>query len=172
MMAGKDHTEEELEGAPDFFLGSTCDPFAEPFDEQIRRTRLKHKEGAQFFQTQAVYDIDRFTEFVESIEDLDSYILAGVVPLRGIEMAEFMTEHVYGITIPDEILQRLEDSAEGLDDEEKEQAMQQEGLSIAIETISSLKLINGVNGVHIMAVGWESCVPEIVKSAGLYPRPS
>ena len=170
MMAGKDHTEEELEGAPDFFLGSTCDPFVEPLVEQIRRTKMKHESGAQFFQTQAVYDIDRFAKFVESIEDLDTYILAGVVPLRGLEMAEFMSEHVHGITIPDTIFQRLENSAEGLDDEQKEHAAQQEGLSIATETINSLRMIDGVDGFHIMAVGWESCVPELVRSAGLYPR--
>jgi methylenetetrahydrofolate reductase (NADPH) len=172
MMAGKDHAGEELEGVPNLYLGATFDPFVEPINVQIRRTRLKHESGAQFFQTQAVYDVDRFAEFLESIEDLNTYVLAGVVPLQGLEMAEFMTEHVSGITIPDAILQRLENSAEGLDDEEQEQAAQQEGLLIATETINSLRMIDGVDGVHIMAVGWESCVPELVRSAGLYPRPS
>ncbi|MFX0056232.1 MAG: methylenetetrahydrofolate reductase [Candidatus Hermodarchaeota archaeon] len=171
MMAGKDHSDEEIEGVPDFLLGATFDPFVEPVEHQIQRAKLKHESGAQFFQTQAVFDISRLAEFVESLADLNTYILAGVVPLRGLEMAEFMTEHVSGITIPDAILQRLDNAAEGLDDEEKEQAIQQEGLSIAAETINSLRTIDGVDGVHIMAVGWESCVPELVKLAGLYPRP-
>ncbi|MFW9887280.1 MAG: methylenetetrahydrofolate reductase [Candidatus Thorarchaeota archaeon] len=171
MMAGKDHSDEEIEGVPDFFLGATFDPFVESVEHQIQRTKLKHESGAQFFQTQAVFNVNRFGEFVESLADLNAYILAGVVPLRGLEMAEFMTEHVAGITIPDVILQRLDNAAEGLDDEEKEKAVQQEGLSIAAETINSLKKIDGVDGVHIMAVGWESCVPELVNLAGLYPRP-
>jgi 5,10-methylenetetrahydrofolate reductase len=171
MMAGKDHTDEEIEGVPDFFLGATFNPFVEPVEHQIQRTKLKHESGARFFQTQAVFDTNRFAEFVECLEDLNTYILAGVIPLRGLEMADFMSEHVAGITIPDVILQRLENAADGLDDDEREQAIQQEGLSIATETISSLRMIDGVDGVHIMAVGWESCVPELVKSAGLYPRP-
>jgi 5,10-methylenetetrahydrofolate reductase len=171
MMAGKDHTDEEIEGVPDFFLGATFDPFVEPVEHQIQRTKLKHESGARFFQTQAVFDMDLFVEFVEPLVDLNAYILAGVVPLRGLEMAEFMTEHVAGISIPDVILQRLGNAAEGLDEEEEEEAIQQEGLSIAAEIINSLRKIDGVDGVHIMAVGWESCVPELVKSAGLYPRP-
>ncbi|MFX1263187.1 MAG: methylenetetrahydrofolate reductase [Promethearchaeota archaeon] len=172
MMAGKDHTDEEIEGVPDFFLGSTFNPFVEPVEHQIQRTKLKHESGARFFQTQAVFDTNRFAEFVECLEDLNTYILAGVIPLRGLEMADFMSEHVAGITIPDELHQRLENAAEGPDDDEREQATQLEGLSIATETIRSLRKIDGVDGVHIMAVGWESCVPELVKSAGLYPRPS
>ena len=172
MMSGKDHTDEELEGVPEFYLGATFDPFAEPFNEHVQRTRLKHESGAQFFQTQAIYDIERFAEFLEAIADLDTHVLAGIIPVRSLEMAEFMTEHVSGISVPDAIIQRLKDSAEGLDDEVREEAIQQEGLLIAAEAINSLRSMDGVDGVHIMAVGWESCVPELVKSVGLYPRPS
>jgi methylenetetrahydrofolate reductase (NADPH) len=171
MMAGKNHTNEAIEGVPDFYVGATFDPYAESFNEQIKRTRLKHESGAQFFQTQAIYDIDGFAEFIDSIVDLDTYILAGVIPLRSPEMAEFISEHVSGITIPDQILQRLEASAEGLDGEERDEATQIEGLQIATETINSLRKMKNVDGVHIMAVGWESCVPELVKSVDLYPRP-
>ncbi len=172
MLAGKDHTDEELEGVPNFFLGATFDPYADPLDEHVKRAKQKHDAGAQFFQTQAIYDIDRFAEFMESIEELDAHVLAGVIPLRGPEMAEFMTENVSGITIPEQILKRLENCAEGLDGEELDEAIQLEGLSIAAETINSLRKMKNVDGVHIMAVGWESCVPELVKSVGLYPRPS
>jgi methylenetetrahydrofolate reductase (NADPH) len=115
---------------------------------------------------------ERVAEFLEAIADLDTHVLAGIIPVRSPEMAEFMTEHVSGISVPDPIIQRLKDSAEGLDDEEREQAIQQEGLLIAAEAINSLRSMDGVDGVHIMAVGWESCVPELVKSVGLYPRPS
>jgi methylenetetrahydrofolate reductase (NADPH) len=172
MMAGKDHTDEELEGVPSFFLGATFDPYAHPRDEQVRRTKQKRDFGAQFFQTQAIYDLDEFSGFMESIEELDAHVLAGVIPLRSMEMAEFMTENVSGITIPDQIIHRLENCAEGLNDEERDEATQLEGLSIAVETINSLRKMKSVDGVHIMAVGWESCVPEIVKSVGLYPRPT
>jgi methylenetetrahydrofolate reductase (NADPH) len=172
MMSGKDHTDEELEGVPTFFLGATFDPYAHPRDEHVRRTKRKHDSGAQFFQTQAIYDIDRFAEFMESIEELNAHVLAGIIPLRSPEMAEFMTENVSGIAIPDQILQRLENCAEGLHDEERDEATQFEGLAIAAETINSLRKMKSVDGVHIMAVGWESCVPEIVRSVGLYPRPS
>jgi methylenetetrahydrofolate reductase (NADPH) len=171
MMAGKDHTDEDLEGVPEFYMGATFNPFTEPIDEQVRRIRLKHESGAQFFQTQAIYDIDRFAEFVDAIQDLETHILAGVIPLRGPEMAEFLTEHVSGINIPESILRRLENCAEGLDEEEREETTQLEGLQIATETINVLRRLDGVDGVHIMAVGWESCVPELVKSVGLYPRP-
>jgi methylenetetrahydrofolate reductase (NADPH) len=172
MMSGKNHTDEELEGVPAFFLGATFDPGIDQFAENVRRTRQKHESGAKFFQTQAIYEVDSFVEFMESIEDLDTYVLAGVVPLRSPEFAEFMNEHVSGVNIPDVIIQRLENAADRLDGEEREQATQAEGMMIATETISVLRRIKGVDGVHIMAVGWESCVPELVKSVGLYPRPS
>lgn len=171
IMEGKNHSSEELEGIPRFHLGATVDPMAHPNKEHVQRMREKCEAGAKFFQTQAVYDTERLAEFLEMTSDIDAHLIAGVIPLRGPEMAEFMTEHVAGITIPDEVVQRLVLAAEGLEGEEMEEASQREGMVIARETINILKKMEPVDGVHIMAVGWESCVPELVKSTGLHPRP-
>ncbi len=167
---GLDMAGEELEGAPSFFVGSTFNPFD---DVTLQLTRIKQKAeaGAKFFQTQAIFDVQAFENFMEKIEDFEFNTLAGIIPLRNPELAEFMDVNVAGISIPSEIITRLRDAGDGLEDEEMLVAYEREGLKIALELIEDIKRVNGVSGIHLMGVGWIESVPALVKEAKLYPRP-
>lgn len=171
LMGGTDLAGDELEGIPDFFIGATFNPYADPLEMQVWRTEKKQSAGARFFQTQAIYGLDRFEEFMSELEGLDAGILAGIIPLKGPRMAEFMNKRIPGIKIPESMISRLEKAGRGLKGAEKREAVRGEGLLIASETIDAVRKIRGVNGIHIMSVGWESAIPELVKGAGLHPRP-
>jgi methylenetetrahydrofolate reductase (NADPH) len=120
--------------------------------------------GADFVQTQAVYDLDAFEEWMRLVrkEWLHEkvYILAGVIPLKSLEMARFMVEKL-GVVVPKHILDRMERAPDP----------GAEGLSIAVRTIKAVKKIEGVRGVHLMPVGWDEIVPRLAQEAGLLPRP-
>ena len=173
LMTGFDILGEELEGTPSFFLGSTFNPYEEPIEAHVIRTEEKQLAGARFFQTQGIFDVAPFVGFLERVSHLDLDILAGVIPLQSPEMARFMNEFVPGIIVPDRMIDRLDDAAEGLEEEEEEllAATRPVGIEIALETIEELRSIEEIRGLHIMGVGWADCVGEIVKRAGLYPRP-
>ncbi len=163
---GKDLAGNKLEGtAPKFCIGAVVSPFTEPMEPQILKLTKKINAGAQFIQTQCIYDLEKLEKFMELIcgnkLDEKTYILGGVTPLKSAKMAKFMRENVSGIVIPDEIILRLE----------KSQDQKKEGIKICIETIEALKKMEGVAGVHVMAIAWEEVVPEIVEKAGLLPRP-
>ena len=134
-------------------------------DAKVKRLAKKVKAGADFIQTQAIYDVAKFAKWMQIICDrgLDTqvHILAGVIPIRSVGMARYMKDYVSGISVPDELITRLEEA----------KTAKEEGLKIAIELIEQLKEIPGVHGIHIMAVGWEDIVPEILGQAGLLPRP-
>lgn len=148
---------------PSLFIGAVENPFGDPFEFRPIRLQKKVKAGAQFIQTQCVFDTERFEAFVSSCEKmglLDQVsIIAGVTPLKSYNMAKYMATKVSGITIPEEILKRMGSVSK---DRQRE-----EGISICVETIEKIKKIPGVRGVHIMAIEWEEAVPEIVKRAGL-----
>jgi len=156
---------EDISGEAPLFIGAVENPYADPF--QFRATRLAKKvnAGADFIQTQAVYDIAKFARWMEMVcgrgLDQQTHILAGVIPIRSAGMARYMRDYVSGVTVPDEIVTRMEDAEDA----------KEEGLKIALESIEQLKEIPGIHGIHIMAVGWEDIVPEIVNKAGLLPRP-
>jgi len=160
--------EKEFSGDFDMFIGAVANPFADPFEFRPVRLAKKINAGAQFIQTQCIYDMERFREYMKKVVDMGLhekvYILAGITPLRSFGMAKFMANNVAGITIPEDILQRLKDAG-------KENAAK-EGYKIAIEQIQQVKEIEGIKGVHVMAIGQEDKVPDIVKDAGLYPRPA
>jgi len=171
---------------PRFFIGAAAAPFADPLDFRPYRLAKKVKAGANFIQTQLIYDIPAFVEFMRKVRELGlhqkTYILAGVGPLKSPSMARYMKESVPGILMPDELIQKLElagkpwagkSKDELTKDEKKEraQAWKQEGIKICIELIQELKKIEGVAGVHVMAIEWEEAVKPIVEGAGLYPRP-
>jgi methylenetetrahydrofolate reductase (NADPH) len=147
---------------PKFFIGTTINPFADPFDLQLIRLRKKINAGAQFVQTQAVYDVDRFAAWMEEVRKLglheQVYIQAGVLVNKSVRSIE-MTKKVSGMHIPDILLERMRNA----EDPKKE------GVLIALELIDRLRRIEGVRGIHIMAVGWEEIVPTIVKESGLLP---
>ncbi len=158
---------EEIKGAPKLFIGAACNPFADPFEIRVPRLAKKVNAGVDFIQTQCIYNLEKFEEWMQGVRDRGLhekvYILAGVTPMKSVGMAKYMKNMVPGMDVPDEIIDRLK----GVPKEQRAD----EGIKICIETIQRLKEIEGVSGVHIMAIEWEEKVPEIVKGAGLYPRP-
>ena len=156
---------EEISGDVPIYIGAAANPFADPFEYRVKRLAKKVKAGVDFIQTQAVYDVPKFARFMKMVCDqgLDKqvHILAGVIPIRTTGMARYMRDYVSGLSVPDEIITRLE----------KAPKAKEEGLKIVLEIIEQLKEIPGVHGIHIMAVGWEDIVPEIVAKTGLMPRP-
>ncbi|MFW9961294.1 MAG: methylenetetrahydrofolate reductase [Candidatus Thorarchaeota archaeon] len=171
LMRGTNLLGETLEGTPEFFLGATFNPNAEPLDIQVQRAQKKRDAGAKFFQSQAIFDTTGLEAFMDLARDLELKVLAGIIPLKGPKRASFMKNNVPGINIPEEFINRLEDAGKGLKDDEMLEAMREEGLLIATETIKAIRQIKGIRGVHLMGVGWEDSVPALVKRNGLYPRP-
>jgi methionine synthase / methylenetetrahydrofolate reductase(NADPH) len=151
---------------PRLFLGAAANPFAGP-SEQFRATRLAKKvaNGADFVQTQIIYNVERFARFMQAVRDLGLhekvYILAGVTPPKSVGMARYMQSSVPGMDVTDEVIKRMQ----GAKDKEDE------GINICVDIIRQVREIEGVAGVHIMAIEWESAVPEIVSRAGLAARP-
>ncbi len=158
---------DQLSSIPDFFIGAVENPFGDPQQYRVTRLAKKVRAGAEFIQTQCVYNLDRFKEFMREVTDrgLDGKvaILGGVTPLKSARMAEYMAKNVAGMDIPLAVIDRMKALPA------KEQ--RQEGIRIAVETIRALREIKGVRGVHIMAIEWEEAVPELVEKAGLLPRP-
>lgn len=178
---------EPLKGVePRFFIGAAAAPFADPVDFRPYRLAKKVQAGADFIQTQLVYDVDAFETFMEKVRQLGlhekTYILAGVGPLKSPAMARYMKNNVPGILVPDELIERMTatgapwagKSKDELTQEDKAArtaAWREEGIQICIELITRLSQVEGVAGVHIMAIEWEEAVRPIVEGAGLYPRP-
>jgi len=155
---------DDVEGAPRMFIGAAANPFSDPFEYRVRRLAKKVAAGAQFIQTQCVYDLKKFRKWMEMVRDLGlherTHILAGITPLKSDGMARYMRDHVAGVDVPDELIQRLRAAGKAAE----------EGINIAIETIQEMKDVEGVHGAHLMAIEWEKKVPEIVERAGLLPR--
>jgi len=164
---GKFLSNEPIAVKPEMFIGAALNPFAEPFDFRVLRMAKKIAAGADFFQTQCIYNMERFREFVKQANDMGltekAYLLAGVTPMKSLGMAKHMKKNVPGIDVPDAIIKRLE----GVD--KKQQA--NEGIQMACEQIEEFKTMKGLAGVHLMAIEWEHRVPEIVERAKLLPRP-
>jgi methylenetetrahydrofolate reductase (NADPH) len=171
---------------PRFFVGAAESPFAHPVEFRPYRLAKKVKAGANFIQTQLVYDIEAFKAFMEKVRQLgihkETSILAGVGPMKSPAMAKYMKENVPGILIPDDLIKRMSAAGapwagkkpEELSKEDKKArsaAYQAEGIKICIELIQQLQQVEGVAGVHIMAIEWEEAVKPIVEGAGLLPRP-
>jgi len=164
---GKDMSGFELDTPPRMFIGAAANPFADPLEYRAVRLAKKVEAGADFIQTQCIYNLPRFKEWVRMAreEGLTEkvHILGGVTPLKSARMAEYMAKSVPGIDIPDSIIERLKSAPKG--------KAAEEGLNICMETIDELRQIQGVHGVHIMAIENEGKVAEIVGAAGLMPRP-
>jgi 5,10-methylenetetrahydrofolate reductase len=168
----------EMDVPPKFFLGAAANPFADPFDFRPYRLAKKVKAGADFIQTQIVFNVPKFAEFMKRAGDLglldDVYILAGVSPIKTSGAARYMATKVPGMDVPDETVQRMVGAIKGIAKEEREArraAWAEEGINICVEVIQQVREIPGVSGVHIMAIEWEEAVPTIVEKAGLLPRP-
>jgi methylenetetrahydrofolate reductase (NADPH) len=156
-----------IKPAPNFFIGAAANPFAPPYEYRPYRLAKKVAAGARFIQTQLIYNVDRFREYMKQVIDLglheQVYILAGVGPLKSVRAAEFMAAKVAGMDVPQELVDRMAKTPKA--------AQPEQGIRICTEIIEQVREIPGVAGLHIMAVHWADSVPEIVSRAGLYPRP-
>jgi len=165
---GKVESGDEIDGPPRMFIGAAANPFGDPFAFRVTRLAKKVAAGVDFIQTQCIYNMDKFKEWMSQVVDqgLDKkvHILAGVTPLKSPGMARYMANNVSGIEVPDELIKRISGVPK-----EKRAA---EGIKICIEQIQELRQIPGVHGIHLMAIEWEHRVAEIVKGAGLHPRPA
>ncbi len=170
---------DELKGIePRFFLGAAENPFGDPFEWRPYRLAKKVKAGADFIQTQLIYNMERFADFMDRVRKLgvhqQVYILAGIGPVKSPGMAKYMRNEVPGMDVPSALIERMEAAAAGIDKEDKKArgaAWRKEGIQIAIEQIQQVRQIEGVAGVHIMAIEWEEAVRPIIEGAGLLPRP-
>jgi 5,10-methylenetetrahydrofolate reductase len=156
---------ETLKGEVKAFLGAGENPFADPIEFRVYRLAKKVSAGARFVQTQAVFDVEMFARFMEEVRKMGlhekTHILAGVIPVKSPQALRYMQNEVPGLSIPASLLERMEKAPDP----------REEGVQICVEIIEKLKTIEGVRGVHIMAIAWESIVPEIVQRSNLYPRP-
>lgn len=164
---GKFQGGEPIDGPPKMFVGAAANPFADPFELRVARLAKKIKAGADFIQTQCIYNVDKFEKWMEGVRGRglheQVYIMAGITPMKSAGMARYMKSKVPGMDVPDEIIKRLS----GVPKEKQAE----EGIKISLEAIERLKGVKGVSGFHIMAIEWEHKVPEIVERAGLLPRP-
>jgi methylenetetrahydrofolate reductase (NADPH) len=164
---GKVNSGDPVEGNIKMFFGAAANPFADPFEFRVVRMAKKIQAGADFIQTQCIYDMKRFRDFMKMACDMGlherCFILAGLTPLKSVGMARYMNRNVSGISIPEELIQRVAGAPKGQQSEE--------GVKILIEQIEEVRGIPGIAGVHIMAIEWEEKIGEIVQRAKLYPRP-
>jgi 5,10-methylenetetrahydrofolate reductase len=156
---------DKVSGGAPMFIGAAANPFADPFEFRPLRLEKKVRAGADFIQTQGIFDVERFSRYMEMVRDRglheQVHILAGIIPMKSAGMARYMRDYVAGLMVPNALVKRMEDAEDA----------KEEGVNIAVELIEQLRDVEGVHGVHIMAVAWEEIVPVITERAGLYPRP-
>ena len=156
---------EDISGEVPLYIGAAANPFADPFEYRAPRLAKKVKAGVDFIQTQAVFDVVRFKKWMDMVNELglsqQAHILAGVIPMKSVGMARYMKSSVPGIIVPDEMMKRMEQA----------KSAKEEGVKLTLELVQQIKEIPGIHGIHIMAVGWEDIVGEIVEKCGLMPRP-
>ena len=150
---------------PRMFIGAAANPFGDPFAFRVVRLAKKVAAGADFVQTQCIYDMERFREWMKQVRDrgLDKqvYIMAGVTPLKSAGMARYMRDQVPGLSVPNHLVKRMKGAGNAVE----------EGIEICVEQIQEFREMEGIAGVHLMAIEWEQKVSEIVERAGLLPRP-
>lgn len=164
---GKFLNEDEIDVPPKMFIGAAANPFGDPHEYRIYRLANKIDAGADFIQTQCIYNMPRFRDFMKKAVDMGltekTYLLAGVTPMKSARMAQYMAKMVPGMDVPEELIERLKGAGKGKQAEE--------GIKFAIEQIEEFKEMEGVAGVHLMAIEWEHKVPEIAERAKVLPRP-
>jgi methylenetetrahydrofolate reductase (NADPH) len=157
----------EVQGRPRIFIGAAANPFADPQEFRVVRMGKKIAAGVQFIQTQCIYNMERFRQFMEMANDMGltekCYVMAGITPLKSVGMANYMKKFVPGLDVPDYYIKRLK----GVPKDK----VAAEGIKIAVEQIHECLAMKGIAGIHLMAIEWEERVPEIVAAAGLLPRP-
>ncbi len=162
---GKQVGGEVIKDPPQVYLGCAENPFSTPYEFRVSRLAKKVAAGADFCQTQAIFDMDMFEKWMDEARsrgiDRKIHILAGVIPMKSAGAARYMKNKVPGMIVPDRIIDRMK----------KAKDAKEEGIKLCVEQIEHLKTVRGVHGVHIMAIQWEEIVPRIVEMAGLLPRP-
>ncbi len=158
---------DEISAPPAMFVGAASNPFGDPFELRVLRLAKKVAAGAQFIQTQCIYNLDKFKDFMARAVDRGlhekAYILAGITPLKSAGMAKYMASKVPGMEVPEAIVKRIA----GVPKDQQAE----EGIKLAVEQMQMMREIKGVAGVHLMAIEWEHRAPEILERAGLLPRP-
>jgi methylenetetrahydrofolate reductase (NADPH) len=158
---------DDIKRPPQMFVGAAANPFADPYEIRVPRLAKKIAAGAEFIQTQCIYNLDKFEDWMKKVVDRGlhekAYIMAGMTPMKSAGMAKYMKNRVPGMDVPDDVVKRLAGTPK--------EKQPEEGIKICIEAIQRIKQIKGISGFHIMAIEWEEKVPEIVEAAGLYPRP-
>jgi methylenetetrahydrofolate reductase (NADPH) len=163
---GKQLGGEVVKDPPRVYLGCAENPFATPYEWRAARLAKKVAVGADFCQTQAIFDMGMFEKWMDEVcaRGLDKkiHILAGVIPMKSVGAARYMKNKVPGMIVPNDIVDRMKNAKD----------QKAEGIKLCVEQINHLRSVKGVHGVHIMAVAWEEMVPRIVEESGLMPRPS
>ena len=154
---GQDMAAHQLDGKPDFFLGAVVTPGAEPLEPQLIKMKKKVDAGARFFQTQAIYEPEKFEKFMDRAQTFNVPVMAGVVVLKSAAMARYMNQHIAGISVPESIITELEDT--------KKEMRKSKAVEITARIIRKVQPL--CQGVHIMPLGWDELVPEIIKAAEL-----
>jgi len=153
---------------PRMFIGAAANPFADPLSFRITRLAKKIAAGADFIQTQCIFDLERFELYMKMVVDRGLhekvYILAGLTPVRSERALQYMKDEVPGMSVPDSLIARMAAVKDA-------DAKKEEGIAICLETIERVRRIEGVRGIHLMPIGWESITPVILERAGLLPRP-
>ena len=155
LQSGRDMAGNQLDGRPKFCVGAVVNPFADPIEPELIKMEKKIESGAEFFQTQAVFDIERFKDFIKKTRSFKVPIIAGVILLKSAKMAHYMNENVPGIFVPDNLINEID----------KAKDKKEESINIASRLIKDLKGL--ASGVHIMPIGLETLVPELLKKSGL-----
>lgn len=153
--SGRDMAGKELKGIPKFCVGAVVNPGADPLEPELIKYEKKANAGAEFFQTQGVYDVKSFAEFADKIKGSDTCVIAGIILLKSANMARYMNKNVAGIFVPEDLIEEIEGAAD----------VQAKAVEIAARTIKELKGL--ARGVHIMSIGWNKLVPRILDAAGL-----
>ncbi|MCK4905059.1 methylenetetrahydrofolate reductase [bacterium] len=156
LMQGKDMVGNELAGKPEFLLGAVVNPGADPLEPQIIKMEKKIQEGAKFFQTQAIYDLKSFENFMNIVKKFNVPVLGGIVLLKSAGMAKFMNEKVAGISIPEKYITMMAEASK----EDRPKV----SIQIAAELIKGMK--NLCQGIHLMPLGWGKHVPAVLEQAG------
>ncbi len=155
LMEGKDMAGNELKGKPSFCMGAVVNPGADPLEPEIMKMEKKIRAGAEFFQTQAVYDIEQFKRFLDMSKGFDTVIMAGIVMLKSAGMAKFMNKNVSGVFVPESLIKEMEET--------KNKA--ETSIEIAARLIKELKPL--CRGIHLMPLGWDKKVPAVLEKAGI-----
>lgn len=168
---------DKIEVAPKFFIGASWTPMGDPIDFRPYNLKKKVDSGADFIQTQGIYDMELFKSQMEKARNLGLHertaILAGIIVPKSAMMLKYMDSSVAGVTVPKPLIDRMNKAKDQAgDDKKKARELQEaEGLKITVELIQQALEIPGIKGVHVQAIEWETAIADIVKAAGLYPRP-